>query len=81
MVSLQAGVVKRVTHSWGDLFRDLVAAVLADALDEDEYESLAYLMDQDMEKVEQWVCKPWIGLTYSFTGHLSFCWRSLLEEF
>merc|ERR1712032_477048 len=36
------------THSWSSLFRDLVAAVVSDALGECDYYTCAYLLDYDM---------------------------------
>lgn len=42
---------KMVSHNWGNLFRDLVAAVIADALDECEFGSIAYLMDNHFDNL------------------------------
>eukprot|EP00927_Polykrikos_kofoidii_P061087 TRINITY_DN5597_c0_g1_i4.p1 TRINITY_DN5597_c0_g1~~TRINITY_DN5597_c0_g1_i4.p1 ORF type:complete len:702 (+),score=83.00 TRINITY_DN5597_c0_g1_i4:246-2351(+) len=42
-----------VTHSWNNLFRDLVAAVVADALCEDEFEMIGYLLEHDFKSVEE----------------------------
>lgn len=46
---------KMVTHNWGNLFRDLVAAVAADALEEEEYGRVANLMMRDLNELEQWL--------------------------
>jgi len=71
--------MKMVTHNWGNLFRDLVAAIVADALQEDEYELLANLLDRDAQKVLDWVVKAGVGHhTYwvcalSVSQHVSIC--------
>uniref|UniRef100_A0A6U6KAR8 Uncharacterized protein n=1 Tax=Zooxanthella nutricula TaxID=1333877 RepID=A0A6U6KAR8_9DINO len=46
---------KMVTHAWGNLFRNLVAAVIADALGEAEYAMVAYLLEHDVEQLESWI--------------------------
>lgn len=46
---------KMVTHSWVNLFRDLVAAVCADALGDAEYGQIAELLGQDIGRVEAWL--------------------------
>mmetsp|Transcript_75976 Transcript_75976/g.210995 ORF Transcript_75976/g.210995 Transcript_75976/m.210995 type:complete len:773 (-) Transcript_75976:269-2587(-) len=46
---------KMVTHTWGTAFRDLVAAVCADALGEDEYGRIAYLLEHDPKQIEAWL--------------------------
>jgi len=38
---------KMVTHSWQNLFRDLVAAVIADAVGENSFEMVAHLLEHD----------------------------------
>ena len=43
---------KMVTHNWGNRFADLVAAIVADALGDDEFGSIADLLDRDVGKVE-----------------------------
>ena len=43
---------KMVTHNWGNLFADLVAAIVADALGENEYEYLVELLKDDVENLE-----------------------------
>merc|ERR1739848_292933 len=47
---------KMVTHSWRNLFRDLLAAVVADALDESEYSAIADLLVHDTDELEKMVC-------------------------
>ena len=49
---------KMVTHNWSNLFRDLLAAVVADALDEHTFEFIAELLaDQaGIKVVEQILC-------------------------
>merc|ERR1712054_458929 len=44
-----------VTHAWSNLFRDLVAAILADALDEAEYDMIGYMLDNEFEQLKGWV--------------------------
>jgi len=44
-----------VTHNWGNLFRDLVAAIVADALRESNFENVAELLEVDPEKLLQWL--------------------------
>ncbi|CAE8639125.1 unnamed protein product [Polarella glacialis] len=57
--TMMDGVLTRpsrmVTHNWGNLFRDLFAAVVADALGESSYESLGCLIDQDLDQIEHWL--------------------------
>lgn len=70
---------KMVTHSWGNLFRDLIAAIVADALDEDEYEQIANLLDHDFDKVLQWVTQYGVSLqtywvcAFSVSQHAGIC--------
>eukprot|EP00927_Polykrikos_kofoidii_P061086 TRINITY_DN5597_c0_g1_i3.p1 TRINITY_DN5597_c0_g1~~TRINITY_DN5597_c0_g1_i3.p1 ORF type:complete len:676 (+),score=65.69 TRINITY_DN5597_c0_g1_i3:246-2273(+) len=68
-----------VTHSWNNLFRDLVAAVVADALCEDEFEMIAYLLEHDFKSLEEavldggaqkktyWIC------AFSVNQHTAIC--------
>merc|ERR1712061_945068 len=44
-----------VTHNWSNLFRDLVAAIVADALDEAEFEEIIYLLENNFAHVEDLV--------------------------
>lgn len=47
---------RMVTHNWGNLFRDLVAAVFADALGDTEYGRVAYLLEMsELDTVEAWL--------------------------
>ncbi len=71
--------MKMVTHNWSNLFRNLVAAIVADALDEDDYEQLADLLDKDVEKVQEWVTKRgrdeytyWV-CAFSVCQHTGIC--------
>ena len=50
-----------VTHGWGNIFSDLVAAILADALDEIEYDMIAYMLGADLEQLETWVKAAGVG--------------------
>eukprot|EP00933_Yihiella_yeosuensis_P040133 TRINITY_DN3434_c3_g1_i1.p1 TRINITY_DN3434_c3_g1~~TRINITY_DN3434_c3_g1_i1.p1 ORF type:complete len:351 (-),score=68.57 TRINITY_DN3434_c3_g1_i1:239-1204(-) len=44
-----------VTHNWGNIFRDLVAAIVADALGEDEFCKVAFYLDNDIEALQMWL--------------------------
>ena len=46
---------KMVTHNWSNLFRDLVAAIIADALGEDEYENISYLLTRKPSVLLTWI--------------------------
>eukprot|EP00927_Polykrikos_kofoidii_P054191 TRINITY_DN4864_c0_g1_i7.p1 TRINITY_DN4864_c0_g1~~TRINITY_DN4864_c0_g1_i7.p1 ORF type:complete len:727 (-),score=51.53 TRINITY_DN4864_c0_g1_i7:88-2268(-) len=68
-----------VTHNWDNLFRDLVAAVVADALGDDDFACIAYLLEHDIEIVAQavraagvqqntyWIC------AFSVNQHRGIC--------
>eukprot|EP00927_Polykrikos_kofoidii_P017580 TRINITY_DN18023_c0_g1_i1.p1 TRINITY_DN18023_c0_g1~~TRINITY_DN18023_c0_g1_i1.p1 ORF type:complete len:725 (-),score=65.72 TRINITY_DN18023_c0_g1_i1:92-2266(-) len=68
-----------VTHNWDNLFRDLVAAVVADALGEHTFATIAYLLERDFKLVEQavrdagvqqntyWIC------AFSVNQHSGIC--------
>lgn len=70
---------KMVTHTWSNLFRDLVAAVVADALEETTYGIIGWLLETDPEKIsamlsskgcEQktyWIC------SFSVAQHSAIC--------
>jgi len=70
---------KMITHNWGNLFRDLVAAILADALDEDEYSMISSVLQKDQHVVEKWVKKKgvqkrkyWV-CAFSVNQHTGIC--------
>jgi hypothetical protein len=44
-----------VTHSWRSLFRDLVAAVVADALGEREINNITHLLEKDVPLLQRWM--------------------------
>lgn len=46
--------IRMVTHNWSNLFRDLMAAIIAEALEEDEFEQIANLLDWDVGTVQEW---------------------------
>ena len=57
----------------------MVAAILADALGEDEFEQLANLLDRDVEVIEKWVarrnvgeCTYWV-CAFSVDQHAGIC--------
>jgi len=70
---------KMVTHNWDNLFRDLMAAVIADALSECTFALISRLLDEDLEVLEQmlaargrlsdtyWIC------AFSVNQHASIC--------
>jgi len=70
---------RMVTHTWSSLFHDLVAAVVADALDESSYGIVAYLLEHDISRLEKmvnanktldqtyWIC------AFSVSQHDSIC--------
>jgi len=70
---------KLVTHTWSGLFRDLVAAIVADALEEDEYALIAYLLEHDLRRVEEWLHRRKAHLTtywvcaFSINLHSGIC--------
>jgi len=68
-----------VTHNWGNLFRDLVACIIADALGEDEYYMAAYWLDHEMDLVEEWLSTAgamdntyWV-CAFSIAQHAGIC--------
>jgi len=70
---------KMVTHNWGNLFRDLVAAVLADVLQEVSFELIARLLVSDVSilkgmlsacgcsSASYWIC------AFCVNQHASIC--------
>lgn len=50
-----------VTHNWSNRFRDLVAAILADALDEVEYDRVSLLLKVGFEQLRAWVAAKGVG--------------------
>eukprot|EP00443_Scrippsiella_acuminata_P048499 CAMPEP_0115279672 /NCGR_PEP_ID=MMETSP0270-20121206/58384_1 /TAXON_ID=71861 /ORGANISM="Scrippsiella trochoidea, Strain CCMP3099" /LENGTH=714 /DNA_ID=CAMNT_0002696367 /DNA_START=159 /DNA_END=2303 /DNA_ORIENTATION=- len=70
---------RMVTHCWSNLFRDLVAAVCADALGEAEYCRISFLLERDIQHVRQWLCQAgklsatyWI-CAFSVNQHCTIC--------
>jgi len=71
--------MKMVTHNWGNLFCDLVASVVADALDEYSFDLISKLLVHDISILEQqliqlgrmsrtyWIC------AFSVNQHASIC--------
>merc|ERR1712151_806408 len=70
---------KMVTHNWSNLFRDMVAAVVADALDEAEYQMIAYFLDRDIDVLARWIRAGGVHLrtywvcAFSVNQHLGIC--------
>jgi hypothetical protein len=70
---------KMVTHNWSNLFRDLMAAVIADALNEESYAIVAFFLDNSIDTIEEflrdtgklnqsyWIC------AFSVNQHISIC--------
>lgn len=79
LMGKRARPAKMVTHNWGNLFRGLVAAICADALDEDEFGPIAYLLEHDFSELRDvlrregcfektyWVCP------FSVNQHVTIC--------
>jgi hypothetical protein len=44
-----------VTHTWGNLFHDLVAAIVAEALEEEEFHKIGEVLKQNPELIVEWV--------------------------
>eukprot|EP00928_Gymnodinium_smaydae_P050579 TRINITY_DN34130_c0_g1_i1.p1 TRINITY_DN34130_c0_g1~~TRINITY_DN34130_c0_g1_i1.p1 ORF type:complete len:583 (-),score=89.14 TRINITY_DN34130_c0_g1_i1:397-2112(-) len=44
-----------VTHNWGNKFAHLVAAIVADALGEDEFFRVLPMLEQDLDVLEEWL--------------------------
>lgn len=67
-----------VTHSWQNLFRDLVASVLANALGWPCYEEVAVLLDRSMDGIETLLSPEMLSRTYwecafSVNQHQAIC--------
>jgi len=74
---------KMITHNWGNLFADLVAVAIADALGEFTYGKIAKLLGHSPEKVLEWLEASgkmhetvWI-CAFSVNQHLSICDRNM----
>lgn len=52
MTEKQLQPTMMVTHNWANRFRDLCAAIVADALGQDEYSTVAGLLDSNPSKLE-----------------------------
>lgn len=67
-----------VTHCWQNLFRDLVACIVADALGWPYYERVAILLDNNIEELEQALSPEMLSRTYwvcalSVNQHEAIC--------
>eukprot|EP00927_Polykrikos_kofoidii_P006977 TRINITY_DN12844_c0_g2_i2.p1 TRINITY_DN12844_c0_g2~~TRINITY_DN12844_c0_g2_i2.p1 ORF type:complete len:291 (+),score=38.32 TRINITY_DN12844_c0_g2_i2:95-874(+) len=68
-----------VTHNWENLFRDLVAAIVADALELDEFGIIAVLLENDFEMVERLVSTKGVDMTsywvcaFAVNQHTGIC--------
>jgi len=72
---------RMVTHNWSNLFRDLVAAIVADALQQKSFSLIADLLDNDMPALEQMLSPKALAMTYwvcafSVNQHCSICARN-----
>jgi len=72
---------RMVTHNWSNLFRDLVAAIVADALHQSTFSLVAELLDTDVAKLEQMLSPNALAMTYwvcafSVNQHYSICARN-----
>lgn len=71
---------KMVTHNWGNRFRDLVAAICADALDEEEYGRISNLLEREsFDQLESWLriankmdTTYWV-CAFSINQHCTIC--------
>jgi len=78
---------KMVTHNWGNVFRDLCAAIFADALEEPSFCMVASLLEQDVDVLERmlhksgrmqqryWVC------AFAVNQHAGICASRPVPEF
>jgi len=69
---------RMVTHNWSNLFRDLVAAIVADALQQSSFSLIADLLDTDMSALEQMLGPEALAMSYwvcafSVNQHFSIC--------
>jgi len=67
-----------VTHNWSNLFRDLVAAIIADALNQSTFSLVAEILDRDVVILERMLSKQALSMTYwvcafSVNQHTSIC--------
>jgi hypothetical protein len=67
-----------VTHNWSNLFRDLLAAILADALQQSTFSLIASLIDTDLSAIERMLSPAALARTYwvcafSVNQHQSIC--------
>jgi len=70
-----------VTHNWSNLFRDLVAAIVADALQQSTFSSIADLLEHDLPALRQTLSPRMLSTTYwvcafCVNQHRSTCKRS-----
>jgi len=72
-----------VTHTWGNLFRDLVAAIVADALKESDFGASAYLLDgcfdgvvKELRRTRKMHSTYWI-CAFSVSQHSTICAANL----
>jgi len=70
---------KMITHNWGNLFTDLVAVTVADALGEFSYGNVASLLRHNPEQIDKWLeasgqsqATVWI-CAFSVNQHLGIC--------
>jgi len=69
---------RMVTHNWSNLFRDLIAAIVADALNEPSFSLIASLLDKDIAALERMLGAKALATTYwvcafSVNQHASIC--------
>jgi hypothetical protein len=77
---------KFVTHNWGNLFRDLIAGILADALSINEFGIVAHLMDKDFPALEEQLIKSgnmeqtyWV-CAFCVAQHSCICHTTLVGD-
>lgn len=77
---------KMVTHNWSNLFRDLIAAILADALSESDFAKIADLLTKDISILDQWVERMgvktqvyWV-CAFAVNQHVGICGTATVDS-
>lgn len=71
---------KFVTHNWDNLFSGTVSAIVADALGEKDFSMVAFLLVQDLDKLEAWIAKRGVGLQTYWICAFSVNQRGALND-
>jgi hypothetical protein len=68
-----------VTHNWGNLFVDLVAAIVSSTLGEKEYCTISYMLVHDVDTLQRWIDRAGVGgrtfwvCAFSVNQHHNIC--------